>query len=324
VILALVQLGLIVNYKPINSGQLIAVFYNGTNLLFCTVNVASNSQSCKVVPNCPSWDILLRKVIKVRFSAISSNRDYYTIYVDNTQLATYSVTSSWAQGNHGVLGFGEAGYDTMFVSTPTFVMCTLTDCSLSDDDILTSISQSLNVPTSNIVGLQRLGCSSKRDISVAQTLTFNLVGFQGQSSSNLASQLKANPPSQFSNIEYTTSPTSTTSDLAGVSTIAVDTVDVVATGLTVGAIVGIAVGGAAGAIAVGSYFGYKKIKENKKNKSKSVSKEELKEEPKVPETTEPENNKPDTYKPKGATVNVFQLDPNNPQSITARSPAINQ
>jgi len=39
--------------------------------------------------------------------------------------------------------------------------------------------------------------------------------------------------------------------------------------------------------------------------------------------TEPEI-KPVVKKPKGATINIYNLNPNDPQSITARSPAIKQ
>jgi len=69
------------------------------------------------------------------------------------------------------------------------------------------------------------------------------------------------------------------------------------------------------------------MKTKKDKKSKSVSKEELqepKEEPKeeVKEEPKEEVKEPVTKKPKGATINIFNLDPNDPRSITARNPGI--
>jgi len=49
---------------------------------------------------------------------------------------------------------------------------------------------------------------------------------------------------------------------------------------------------------------------------------EVEEEPKVTIEEPVVEEQPKKYKPKGATVDIFNLNPNDPQSITARSPAI--
>jgi len=77
------------------------------------------------------------------------------------------------------------------------------------------------------------------------------------------------------------------------------------------------------AIAGGVGVTVKKIIDNKKAPTTTFTVPQPPPEPKVQivEPVKPDP-QPQPYKPKGATRNIFNLDPNDPTSITARNPGI--
>jgi len=101
---------------------------------------------------------------------------------------------------------------------------------------------------------------------------------------------------------------------------------VAATVLSVGALAGIIAGAAvvgAGVIGTAIYFAVKNSKKDKKPSTTFNNTIVTQNEPIVePKVTIQEPIVEPKYKPKGATVDIFNLNPNDPQSITARSPAI--
>jgi len=157
------------------------------------------------------------------------------------------------------------------------------------------------------------------DQITSETVSANIIGNKIQSSSEIVSQLNTNSHPSFAHVS---TGGSTTGDLGTVVPVALTAVIPVVAGLTIGAIIGIAVGSAVGVAGIASTIGgivyYKKNKNKSKSKSEEMPEKKPEKEPEV--KVEPEQ--PKKQKPKGATVNIFELDPNDPQSITARSPAI--
>jgi len=264
--------------------------------------------------------------MKVRVTQQSATQIYYTLYMNTTQFQTWIFDPSWSNGDHGIMADGGTGFNNLFVSTPTSCTITLTSCGLSNAQIINSISVALGIDASSIVGLTRGGCgttTSKKRIVVDQvtseTVSANILGNKIQSSSEIASQLNTNSHPSFGQVS---TGGSTISDLSTVVPVALTAVIPVVAGLTTAAIVGIAVGSAVGvagiAGAIGGIIHYKKNKNKSKSKSEEMPEKEPEREPEV--IVEPEQ--PKKQKPKGATVNIFELNPNDPQSITARSPAI--
>jgi len=226
-----------------------------------------------------------------------------------------------------------ASYKNYYIRTPTNIRITLANCGLTDDEMRQTIYNSLatiipGLQLSDIGTITRSGCTKKR--VGGESVTVSIQGANGVSSQSIAYQAQttytvaSNQPISSSFTEVSSTSVGTTADIAALSPVLIGAVIPFAVGLSAGAIAGIIAGSAVGAAAIGAgtYFAVKKMKENKskpKPKSKSsVSMEEIKEEPKV--EPPPQDDKPEKYKPKGATVNIFELDPNDPQSLTARNP----
>jgi hypothetical protein len=270
--------------------------------------------------------------LKVRVST-SGTTKYYTFYSGATQFATYYITSvGWDSGDYGVYGTGDVSFRRFAVTTPTTIRVTFNDCGLTNDQIKDMIAKTTGASTTSVTIITKDGCYKKRDIQ-SQSITVNLIGEEALSSQDMASKL-ATSTHTATDAPVTTSITSavpsavqSTADLSLGAAIAISVIPVVV-GLSVAAIVGIAVGSAvgAGAIGTGAYFGVKKYKERKNNTQVTLT--VPKPEPKVvqiqePVKTEPEpEQKPTKYKPKGASIDIFNLNPNDPTSITARNPGL--
>jgi len=276
-----------------------------------TIYLDLNIQSCQSVGR-PNWNVGEKKVMKVR-NTIKDSKYYYTIYVDNVKFSTFVLSMTWGNGER-ILADKGVKFSNMFISSPTNVKVTLTDCSMSDSDVISSIANSLNIVPESIVGLQRLGCSKKKDILSAEAISFNIVGSTYTSSSQLANKLKQNPPSNFENVEFSVQ--ETTSDLNGVTPIEMS-LNPTSVGLGPVEIACIAAGAAvvAAGIAIATiYLIKKKTKPIKKptdcpNDTISSQSDNKIETP----------DSPSVKKPRGSTINVYNLDPKNITSITARS-----
>jgi endo-1,3(4)-beta-glucanase len=308
------QFGVVMNYKTTSNGkQLVYAKYGSDgNTYFCLEYVDLKRVSCTNIGR-PIWNIGDRKTIKLRNTIVQS-KQYYTIYVDNTKLTSFIVAPSWGNGEHGILVDKETIFDTVFISSPTNVKITLTDCSINNDDVIQKVAQSLGVSPSSIVGLQRFGCSKKKNILAAESISFNIVGSQYTGSSLLASKLQQNPPSNFEEVEYSTSNTAV--DLYGINP--VEMVLEPTTGLGVVGIVSLvaAIAAVVAGLIVGAVVLIKK-KTTIKKPTISPNEDQKPEDQKSEDTESDET--PKKKKPQGASVNIYNLDPNNITSITARA-----
>jgi len=258
---------------------------------------------------------------------------YYTFKINGVALDTYYVSSiGWDFGDYGIWCASSGVQFTNFaVSTPSVVIVSFTSCGLSDSQIESTIANATGADTSQVIIVERNGCSKKKSTQVAEGVVVSLVGDAYSTSEDLMFKLAVSSD-QVSNAVVDSpissvlpSTVSSTADLAGITAVSVSAIaPTIATGLSTGALAGIIAGSIGGAALIGAgiAIGVKFANKNKSEKPKHVpepepKKEEVIEEPKVT-VQEP----PKKQKPKGATVNIFELDPNDPQSITARSPAI--
>jgi len=236
--------------------------------------------------------------------------------MDSFAFETYLFPSGWNSGEVGLYSVGSTSFLNFYIRTPTAVKITLTQCSLPNSVILALIATQIGVTSNDITGLVRYGCSNKRDIQSSEAVSVVIIGTSTQSSQQLANNLVNNPNSLMSNVEILSSSTDDIAD--GVPTQSVSSPDVPLNGLSIGEIVGITVG-CAGAVAVLCVVGiiaYKKIKVHREKKFKVTN--QATESPTVPPS--PEENS--VKIPYGDTVNILNLDPNDPRSITARAPGI--
>jgi len=224
-------------------------------------------------------------------------------------------------------------YSNFFVTSPTTIKIAFSSCGLTDQEIKQMVVNALKnmiptITTSSVNPLERLGCSKKRGVLAAEEVIVSLIGTESIASQDMSfqfqtsySQTAANPPVSSAYNSIAQSSASSVSDIAAVSAVSITAAAL----LTTGAIAGIVVASAAvglAAVGAGVYVGVKKMKENKESDTVIEVKEiEPEVEPEVQEPVpEPE---PKKYKPKGATIDIFNLDPNDPRSITARAQPIN-
>jgi len=232
----------------------------------------------------------------------------YSLYIGDTKLTTCYLDTAWGTGDYGLSAAGGASFTNFIVSTSTNVKITIADCSMSNDDLRRLVSLGLGVPEANVLGISRLGCSSKRDIQASEAVIVTFLGSQVENAAptlSTSTSILSLEPSSVSAIPAITPGEIATFVTAGV-------------GLTTGAIIAIVAGSVAGAgaIAGATVFAVKKLK--KKPQEKSTPEPE----PKVTIQEPQPEPKPQKKKPVGASINIFNLNPNDPQSITARAPPI--
>jgi pathogenesis-related protein 1 len=249
---------------------------------------------------------------------IVGTKHYYRGYIGGQALSTYILDNTWGGGNQGISAQGNANFNSFYVRTPTSVTITLSSCSMSTSDITNMVANQLGIDSSLVVGVQNLGCTKKRSIQSA-TVSVVIVGTEESTSLELANQLKSYPNPSMTSV---TIESSSISDVIAESESAIvlnpTPLSTAGTGLSVGAIAGIAAGSAVGAvaIAVGIYFAAKSKNNDSQVKEPTVVIQD--QEMNVPATND-SNSTPKVIK----GVDVFNMDPNNPQSLTARNPHIN-
>jgi len=286
----------------------------------------------------PSWNIGVVKSLKLRITR-GSNSTKYTLYLSNStydyKFSTIRGDLAWTSGDYGITTDTKGAlFDSFFVRTPTNVQMSLDSCGYTDDQIRTIVYNALyriilGFQASSVGTIYRYGCSKKR--GAEETVIATIQGTNTANSETISYQLQTSyshvasnepVPSEITSVQSSSLPTST--DLVGVSV--VEFLAPIVSALSVAALAGIIAGSVVGAAAIttGIVIGVKKLKKRKNDKV--IPLQTL---PEV-QTTIPitDNNPPPPpkeetkYKPKGATVNIFELNPDDPQSITARSPAL--
>jgi pathogenesis-related protein 1 len=310
--------GIIFGYKLGSYGNQFLLFRkNGNTYEVCFFYLDKKIESCYPYNSTKlQLDSSSTHLMKVRYSSVKKNQNRYTLYLDSFTFATYILPSGWNTGEAGLYSIGSTSFQNFYIRNPTAVKITLTQCSLSDRVIISLITSQIGITSHDITGLVRYGCSNKRDIQSFEAVSVVIVGTATQSSEELANSLVNNQNSLMSNVEILSS---STDDIADVPTQSVSSPDVPLAGLSLGEIIGLAVGcaGAVAVICVVGIIAYKKIKEHKEKKLKLTK--QATETPTIAPKSE-ENIKI----PFGATVNILNLDPNDPRSITARGPIVQQ
>jgi len=272
----------------------------------------------------PFWNVNEKKTM-----AIISDGSYHRLFINNVNAlgGQYLKVSGFDSGFLGLYAVGPVNYQNPTLVTKTTITVNLGSSCMTVDQYKASLKSTLGLSDFQIENaVYNLNCStSKRNVGGgAGTVTFTLVGSNSASSTALASQLSAkiasSHPSILQNFGSISQPTvSTTTPLASqiftltpAATVA-STLPYIIAGSVAGAV-------ALAGIGAGIYYAVKKKKDDNKKPEKTP--EKPKEEPKVVQEPPPpqEDPKPEKYKPKGATVNIFELDPNDPQSLTARNP----
>jgi len=282
-------------------GQYITLKYSTSGFKLCLdyVNYPT-AESCAQAVSTQSSLLILRFYV-------SGGINYYQGYIGTSPLPLYSLPASWGGGALGLLATANENFDNFYVRTPTTVSFTFGTCSMTNAQIQTLIASQLGISPGLIVGIQQqIGCTKKRENQVIElgTVTATIIGTPESYSWDLAQQLISNPNPLMSNILI--QPDTIYGSVPEAMTIAPPVVPMEA--LSVGAIAGIAAGAVAvaGAVGVGVYFAMKKG---------SVQ-------PTVEPPNEDKGNEnihiPIPKVKKG--VDVFNLDPNNHQSITVRNP----
>jgi len=263
---------------------------------------------CIDMKSAPAWTSGTTLQMKMRIAPDATGQLVYTFFAGATQFDSYYLDSEWTKGDYGLDATGSVDFSNFIVSSASSIKISISDCSKTNDDLINIIASALGIPTSNVIGIVRStsGCTKKR---VAETVTVTFIGTETLSSTEVANQFQASYGSGSNAGPGTTVPEQTilSAEPTTESAVSIPTVGIIsvaAVGVT-GVIVGIVIGAVAGAglVAVGTGVAIVKLR-------KKPTKE--------PEP-EPE---PEKKKPKGATIDIFNFNPNDPQSITARSPAI--
>jgi pathogenesis-related protein 1 len=311
--------GIVLGYTNGVNGEQYLVFRKRNAYEVCMVYKTKQTEKCYTYTETgPSWTSSSH-VLKVRYSFVNAMYKF-TLYMDNYQFVTYQLPVGWNIGESGLQSQGSTTFQNFYIRTPTAVKISLTQCSLSNNNIISMIASQIGCSTSDITGLVRYGCSKKKDIEAVEVVSVVLVGTATQSSQELANNLMLNPSTQMSSVEVISE---STDDMTSVNGEIIEEPLLLASeGLSAGAIAGIVIGSVAGValLAVGGYFGYNKFKKSvKKSKPEVLT-------PRPDESNVEQNNKEPVHeeskKPIGSTVNIFNLDPNDPRSITARSPIV--
>jgi len=265
-------------------------------------------------------DIPPHGLFKMRHTIVGT-KHYYRGYIGDKALSTYILDNTWGGGEQGITAAGNANFNSFYVRTPTSVKITISSCSMSNSDILNMVASQLGINSGLIANVQKLGCTKKRSIQ-AETVSVLIVGSESKTSLELANQLKTNPSSSMTSVSIESSSISDVIAESG-SAITLNPTPLSSSGLgglSVGAIAGIAAGSAVGAVAigVGIYFA---------TKSKGKTQVTANKEPTVvfqDNVSTTNESVPNVTSPKViGGVDVFNMDPNNHQSLTARNPNIN-
>jgi len=248
-------------------------------------------------------------LFKMRHTIIGT-KHYYQGYIGDQALSRYQIDNTWGGGDQGVTASADASFNSFYVSTPASLSITLSTCSMSNSDIINLVATQLGVDTSLIANVQRNGCAKKRSIQ-AETVSVLLVGTESVTAQDLAQYLVSNPTSEMTSVSIeSTTINDVIADAGNALQLPLTPFPTTTTpGLSIAAIAGIAAGCFVGAvgIGVGIFFAVK-----------SRSKESNNQEAEIQENVQ--HKEPTPKKVKG--VDIFNLDPNNPQSLTARNPNI--
>jgi pathogenesis-related protein 1 len=314
--------GMAINVKSGNEGlQFHSFKYDGGKYKICYAFAGRPYYDC-----CGTYkDVPQHGLFKMRHTIVGT-KHYYRGYIGDKALSTYILDNTWGGGEQGITALGDASFNSFYVRTPSSVKLTLNSCSMSTSDITKLVASQLGIDSGLIAGVQKLGCSKKRDTQVAESVSVLLVGSESFTSLELANKLISNPGPQMSSVSIEASTISDVIAEAG-SAIALEVIPLTSatTGLSIGAIAGIAAGSAVGAVAigVGIYFATKS-KGNTQPKNNDIENQETK------PTTTVVINEPTTVVSESPTIalkppvvkggiDVFNLDPNNKTSITARN-----
>jgi len=260
----------------------------------------------------------------MRIAPDSTGQLLYTLYVGSTQFISYYLDAAWASGNYGLDANGAAKFTDFIVSTASSVQITIADCSLSTTALTTIIANALGIPTTSVLGVNRIGCTAKRDIQEAEAVIVTFMGTDTLTSEQVSTQFQTSygtsnaGPGTTDNSVITSVEPSPVDALSAPSEIAT----FAAVGiLTTGAIAAIVAGAIAGvaAITTGTVLAVKKLG-GKVQPTKTP--EPVKEPVKEPEVVNEPAPEPEKKKPKG--VDIYNFNPNDPQSITQRAPPKHQ
>jgi len=271
------------------------------------------------------WSVNEKKTL-----AIVSDGPYHRLFVNDANAlgGRYLQVNNFDNGYVGLYAVGPVNFQNPTLQTKTRVTVSLSKC-MTVEQYKASLKITLGLSDFQIENMvYTLNCTTaKRSLSGAVgTVSFDIVGSPGASSTAITSELAAKVASSHAsileNFEALSEPiiqstAPLASEIIGIATIAViaSTLPFIIAGAVAGAI-------ALAGITTGVYFAVKKAK--KDDEPIPYKPTPPPEEPKVVfQEPEPEPEPvPKKYKPKGATVDIFNLDPNDPQSITARAPAI--
>jgi hypothetical protein len=279
-----------------------------------------NFESCATYSGGPVWSANVAQQLKLRIAKDATGRLLYTLYAGTYQFISYYLDAAWGSGDYGLDATGVAGFSNFIVSTSSSVKITIADCSISDAALTTIVANALGIPTTSVLGISRLGCA-KRAVQATESVIISFIGTETLSSEDVANQFQtsygttsAPPGTGESILSVEPSSVSAVAEPAEIATFA-------AVGfLTAGAIAAIIAGSVvgAGAIATGTVLAVKKFGKKVQPTKEPEPKKEPEPEPKV-SIQEPEP-QPEKKKPKG--VDIYNFNPNDPQSITQRSPPI--
>jgi len=302
--------GLVINAKVGSDGlQFHSFKYDGGKYKICYAYAnRPYYDCCGIYKDIPPHGLFMMR------HTIVGNKHYYKGYIGDKALSTYILDNTWGGGEQGISASGNANFKNFYVRTPTTVKFTLTTCTMTSADIINLISSQLGINPSLVLNIQKFGCTMKREVQ-AETVTAMIVGSESSTSLELAKQLISNPSASMTSVSIESS---IKSDIIESEAISLSATPILVS-LSIGAIAGIVAGSVTGAvgIGIGIYFATK-------SKSKTqITVQESNEVAQDKEATIPTQNIPTPNNLKVKGVDVFNMDPNNHQSLTARNPNIN-
>jgi len=280
--------------------------------VLCYVYRHENREDCRWYDDNPPWPEGLSQQMKLRILFRATTGQFsYTLYVNNFKFLSYRLDSSWSKGDYGISAMGDSKFSNFIISSASSLKIDIVDCSISTEALKSTIALALGIPVDSIVGINRLGCSKKRQGGEEVIISF--LGTKGKSSQEIATQFQSS---------YSTG--SGSNMILGVEISSVSAVPdptEFATFVATGAIVGLSVGtiiaivagsiAGAGAITAGTVFTVKKLT-SKEEKTEEIVLSDTK--VNVPEPV------PQSEKKKPRGVDIYNFNPNDPQSITQRAP----
>jgi hypothetical protein len=193
------EYGLVINYKTTSKGpQYLSFKYLDGVYKFCFARANSRNTDCKTFK-----DIPVDSQLKIRHTIIGNNH-YYKGYVGDKALPTLVLDSQWGGGLQGVSATGVADFNFL-VRTPATVKFTLASCSMDDDDIINLIAKNLGIKSNLVLGIQRMGCTKKRETLAEETVTAVIVGSETSTARELADQLVSNPNPSMTSVSIESS-----------------------------------------------------------------------------------------------------------------------